>query len=189
MNRAPKTAVEGRYRHFHPALLWLLVARLILFFAAPVTSVASQFVAITADFSCTLRVQYAGGHCETNEWKHESKSVVGTNIWCIQVNFHDHPQTENYSEITTYVFTGSYIVQHSALNANPKIGQKEWVKNRPSSGAGVGEIGQGNLSWLAFCSGPYLRRKAPVLPLPYSDAIFPQVATTATATTFNRGDW
>jgi hypothetical protein len=152
-----------------------LAAVLVLFNALP-QPVRAQLVDITAEFRCTNRVRHVGLPAETNEWNHTVHCVVGLNVWHIEGNFARNSQIE-------YLFTGTNITRHVVLN-DPHFGKREWTWTRDSVGAGVGEASQGNLAWLAFCSGPLLRQKDRVIPWPDPDGYPISVASSDTTTVF-----
>jgi hypothetical protein len=69
------------------------------------------------------------------------------------------------------LFTGTNVIQHVVLNKGFAAG-KSWTNSWPSVGIVGGNLGIENLAWLAFCSGPYLKR-VPVIPLPARSGYFP----------------
>jgi hypothetical protein len=69
-------------------------------------------------------------------------------------------------------FTGTRVIEHVVLNEGFDAG-KRWTNTWPSDGGLSREAGAENLAWLAFCSGPYLKKKVAVIPLPAPSGYFP----------------
>ncbi len=116
----------------------------------------ADFVDITAEFSCTNRIQH-GTRWYPHEWIHSVHCVVGTNLWFMEGNFAGNAES-------SLLFTGTNVIRYAVLNEGFAAGRK-WTNMWPSDGVVGGHLGQENLAWLAFCSGPYLKRLG-VIPLP-----------------------
>jgi hypothetical protein len=122
----------------------------------------ANFVDITAEFRCTSRVQ-EGTRWYPHEWSHSVHCVVGTNLWFMEGNFAGNADS-------TVLFTGTNVIEHVVLNKGFAAG-KRWTNTWPSDGVVGGHLGQENLAWLAFCSGPCLKRLR-VIPLPAPSGYF-----------------
>ena len=122
----------------------------------------ADFVDISAEFRCTARVQLGN-----REYPHEGSNfvhcVVGTNLWFIEGDL------ANNADIKL-LFTGTNVIEYIVLNQGLAAGKK-WTNTWLSNGAVPREADVANLPWLAFCSGPYLKR-IPVIPLPAPSAYF-----------------
>jgi len=109
-----------------------------------------DFVDIMAELRCTNRVQY-GGREYPKAWKHSVHCIVGTNVWFIEGDFASNADI-------ALLFTGTNTVEHVVMKEG--YGGKAWTNTRPSDGVISRGAGVQNLAWLAFCSGPYLKRSA-----------------------------
>ena len=145
-----------------------LLAVILLCLAGPASGAGAEFVDIRAEFKCTLRVQYGNRQYATNEWAHLVHCVVAPNRWFIEGDFAGNADI-------AFLFGGTNVISHTVLNKPPYAG-RAWTNSWASNGVGVDEMGLENLAWLAFCSGPFLKQKDRVLPLPYSGAYFPPCA-------------
>jgi hypothetical protein len=123
---------------------------------------AAHLVDITAEFRCTNRVQI-GTNQYPHEWHHSVHCVVGTNLWFIEGDFTSNADSSR-------LFTGTNVVEHVVLNKGFSAG-KSWTNTWLSDGIISNGAGAQNLAWLAFCSGPYLK-KVRVIPLPYAGGYF-----------------
>jgi hypothetical protein len=124
-----------------------------------------DFVDIRAEFNCTHRVQ-VGTNWHQNEWRHSVHCVVGMNVWLIEGDFAGNADIAR-------LFTGTKVVERVVLTKGVAIGRK-WTNTWPSEGVISNAAGAESLAWLAFCSGPYLK-KTPAIPLPYPGGYFPHV--------------
>src|SRR5215471_3613936 len=124
---------------------------------------AADLVDITAEFRCTNRVRI-GTNQYPREWRHSVHCVVGTNLWFIEGDFASNADVSR-------LFTGSNVVEDSVLNKGFAAG-KRWTNTWVSDGVISNGVGAQNLAWLAFCSGPYLK-KVRVIPLPCPNGYFP----------------
>ena len=170
------------------ALGFMIEASAALFLLSP-PGLGAEFVDLTAEFNCTNQVQYGNSQFATTEWSHSVHCIVGTNSWLIQGNFSRNAES-------AFLFSGTNVTSRVVLTKDPRVGGsllprllgptspslarasnslvgKKWTKVWSSNGFGVGEAGQVDLAWLAFCSGPYLAEKNRVLPLPNRDGYFP----------------
>jgi hypothetical protein len=84
--------------------------------------------------------------------------VAGANEWSVE---------EDFSGRREWLFDGTNVVcrsyyPFSGPDAASKIRREVWVS---TDGHPLGDFGV-NIPWLAFCSGPYLKREGRMIPLP-----------------------
>lgn len=140
------------------------LAAIILLTGWRAQAAGADFVDITAEFRCTNRVRI-GTNQYPHEWRHSVHCVVGTNLWFIEGDFASNADS-------TLLFTGTNVIEHVVLNKGFSAG-KSWTNTWPSDGAVSHGAWTANLAWLAFCSGPYLKQKVRVIPLPAPSGYFP----------------
>lgn len=137
-----------------------------------------QFVKVTADVEVTWWSQQVA-----KPYLWNVQCVVGTNSWQMDGDFSGNSQV-------TYWFTGTNILEYSVVNrmipdgapfGAVNIRVSDSVDGNPGtlSACGPGgkrlEIGPdrlcelGRIAWLAFCSGPCLKRQGRLIFPPYSD--------------------
>ncbi len=184
-NRRPELASPGKDRapmaggrpHLSAVRRWLSSCLLIAGLDRAPQALAFSYVAITAEIELT---SYASR--DTNGVplvKHRSYSancVVGTNAWRVETTF-----LKTASDV--WYFDGTNVYERTQMTApteGPPILLFETVPfeqakslvtvrvRRSTGGLPVGNVGV-NLPWLAFCSGPYLRQRDRVVPLPTTD--------------------
>lgn len=160
MSRSYHKARKPRCRHF--ALVTnVLLAVIVSLTAWRVEGAGADLVDITAEFRCTNQIQI-GNRQYPEQWSQSVHCVVGTNLWYITGNLSGNANI-------TLLFTGTNIFELDVLNKGFTAG-KSWTNSWPSDG--VVSNGIGNLPWLAFCSGPYLKQRVPVIPLPAPSGYF-----------------
>ena len=147
----------------HSFRTMVLLAAIILVAGWRSQGAGADFVDITAEFRCTNQVQQ-GTRRYPEQWSHALHCVVGTNLWFIEGNFARNADI-------SLLFTGTNIIEHVILNEGFAAG-KRWTNTWPSDGRLSRGAGAENLAWLAFCSGPYLKQKVRVLPLPAPSGYF-----------------
>ncbi len=138
----------------------------------------ADFVDITAEFRCTNRVRI-GTNQYPHEWRHSVHCVVGKNLWVIEGDFARNADSSR-------LFTGTNVIEHVVLNKGVSAG-KGWTNTSPSDGVISNGVGAENLAWLAFCSGPYLKQRVPVIPLPAPSGYFPDEVSYDRRQVFNDG--
>src|SRR5258706_4879189 len=137
----------------------------------PLLPAAAQFVDVSADVEFT---EWHSGTVTPHHWA--VRCVVGTNTWQMDGSFSRNAKT-------TYWFTGTNIIQHSVVNKqfeeNGFLGAAIGSQTRRISASVDGNPGTlsaclpdgsrrnsgpahltalGRIAWLAFCSGPCLKR-------------------------------
>ena len=137
------------------------VAAIILLTGWRVEGAGADLVDVTAEFRCTNRVQI-GNRQYPMQWSQSVHCIVGTNLWYIAGDLCGNADV-------TLLFTGTNIFELDVLNEGATA-RKSWTNSWPSDG--VISNGIVNLPWLAFCSGPYLKQKVPVIPLPAPSGYF-----------------
>ena len=144
----------------------------------PLDSMAGQFVAVTAALRSTSWMVFGVG--PVGEYRYATnmvRCVVGTDGWYVEEDLGSGGKVE-------YLFTGTNILEHFVLNdkSSPQ-GRTTEIHSSPS-GRLVGQD-KANVVWLAYCSGPYLKQSARLIPLPVQEPWYPQLANSDRTVAFN----
>jgi hypothetical protein len=143
-------------------LKWALLICLLL----PLHCAAEQYVQLTAEMEMEQwdllllgdRVNEYPGPNTPSIFRpnHTFRCVVGANIWMIE---HDWGKSKSKS---TYWFTGTNMVEHRVQGEVSSTRTEESVDGNPGCPGGVADRlfdCPARICWLAFCSGPALKRE------------------------------
>ena len=146
---------------------WLFVLCLL----SPLQPAAAQFVELTAEIAFEGWDSWlffdrldASGHDKPSSvftTNYPVRCIVGADTWMLEF------ASEN--AMTTYWFTGTNIIEHTVITkemrGRPQVGER-FTKRHPSSDGNPGRpvkvadiMGAGSFCWVAFCSGPFLKRE------------------------------
>src|SRR5258705_4322263 len=163
----PKPAHSMKTPYFHLLRTWIAM----LFPLLSLVRAAAQFVDVSAEVEFT---EWHSGTVTPHLWA--VRCVAGTNSWQMDGNFSSNAKT-------TYWFTGTNIIQYSVVNKqleeNGFLGAAIGSQTRRIYASVDGNPGTlsaclpdgsrrnsgpdqlttlGRIAWLAFCSGPCLKR-------------------------------
>ena len=143
------------------------------------TAEAQDYVEITAEvelFSSQSNGSAAG--TQRLDRRFSLVCIVGTNKWRIENNFSKNAQTKwlfdgtNIYDSRLMTKAPSELITSDAKRKGLAVVPFEIARSNltigidtASEGCSLGDVGV-NIPWLAFCSGPFLRREGRVIPMP-----------------------
>jgi hypothetical protein len=140
----------------HKVAKWVTVLCLGL---VPIQNQAAEFVEISAEIETFgYRLGDTESVAEAKPRTVKVKCITGSTEWYIEHDFHLRQE---------WMFDGTNVVVRSRpLSGSDKDSSMVTKEIRPArDGHPMGEFGV-NMPWLAFCSGPYLKREGRRIPLP-----------------------
>ena len=121
---------------------------------------AAQFVEISAEIeSFGYRLGDTNSIAKAKPRSINVVCVTGTNEWYIENNFYER---QEWLFDGTNVWRRSRPLADTSENGNSRISKETWESR---DGHPLGDFGV-NIPWLAYCSGPYLKREGRIIPLP-----------------------